>query len=113
MTVFTEYGGVSIAGEPLASGEFCQEIFVTDGTILYERSDGRILLENVSLSADEVVLQILSIDSIDDEKVTFVLHDGTVMSLTYGSEMDLSSLHITYDGINYWHTVSFSDFKDK
>lgn len=113
MTVFTEYGGANIAGDPLEGGEFSQEIIVTDGTILYEGFDGRLSLKNPSSNADDTHSQILKINSVDDDKVTVVLHNGTTMSLAYGSEMNLYSLYVTYDSFNYWHTVSFSDFKDK
>ena len=103
MTVISSYGGYGIDGQDLGSGEFTEELSVSDGDRLYELTNGHWSLK--PRSDFEVV--IISIVDSDDNGVTIKIDDKTTY-LNYNKKMNVKSRYAVDDGINYNYSIYFT-----
>ena len=106
LNVQVEYGGCGEDGNDLGSGQFEYDLECYEGMMLYE--DGGYYHEEMVFSNQEPTIVI---KKISDDGVVIKTKEGEE-TLSYGESVDFDPIYWTYDGTNYFSTISFGEADD-
>ena len=113
LTIKADYGGASIVGEPLGSGNYEEKFTVYKGTSLTCGIGGGSHMEIQEKPDDHTWIEVISLD---EKGVTYLLRrditdEGQEITANYGSETK-SHDTIVYDGQCCYRTMVFSDYTE-
>ena len=107
LNVRVDYDGWGEDGEPLGSGEFEYDLECYEGMMLFEDGGGYYKDEQVWDSEDPTIV----IKEINEDGVLIKTHNDE-QTISYGESVDFDPFYWTYDGTNYFSTLTFEEPDD-
>lgn len=107
LNVRVDYDGWGEDGEPLGSGEFEYDLECYEGMMLFEDGGGYYKDEQVWDNEDPTIV----IKEINEDGVVIKTNNDE-QTISFGESVDFDPFYWTYDGTNYFSTLTFEEPDD-